>query len=452
MEKWETERRAYSYVDFRTMRTWEQVENAVQRLGSSFNKFHASAAFSALRFASAPENIEFFHELVKKTLPWIDSMPSRHLLLVLYSAIRINIPCEDFLESISKRLKSQDPPFDVTTPLITNAMFSIATARKRMSVAEHIPYPSARFFASEESTFAFLVDILKSENRAEKFNDADCVRVIAAFAQYHSVASTEREFLQQVCEILARPKFIANVNQMSAVLILTSLASLELSASKLLHNLIREILKTSSLELYQTKELVIMNYCLGVLKHWDEAFIDFSIQELQKRERLSEITEQGLANFVYGLAQQPEMRQKNKRGLVPFFREAGEPHRLKNFANLGLTTLLYTAGLLSFPNGKQTSLLEPILQELLNPIRLDGIQNQGLVMAFWGIAKVNLREKKFLDALLKECIKESRLKSYTHQGLALLVYSCGLLKYKNKTALTQIIEEAVQPSRITTLK
>ena len=397
-----------------------------------------------MRFIPQPTDKQFFHTLADKTTPMIDEMGPHHLLLIFYSAIRLDVECHAFLDLIAKRVMQMEYPFTAATSLITNALFSMALTRKRLGYSLVPVARNAWIFPSEDQFMEFLMGVIKRESRIHKFTDADCARVVYTYAQYQYLGKNDRPFLQTVCNRLAQPQWIMRLNELSSMLLLSSLSTLQLQ-HPIVDRLLHAMMRNRTLVMYQTSELVTVLYCLGVMQHWNSEAIHYVLDELLKPERMKTMQDQGLANLLYAMGRHEETKKLNReRYLLPFFREAAEKHRVERYVNVGLTGILYSVGLLEYPKGKDSAVLLPLLDELLSPERLKAASTQGVVTSLWGLAKIGFNDRPRFQKLLEECVRPDRMKSLMHHGMGLILYSCGLIQYRNREILEPYVRRVIQ--------
>ena len=442
------------FVDFRFLGSWEEVRNVVESIGTAFSAYHASAAFARLRYLPRPVDSELLHGLVEKTEPLIPSMTPHQLMTILFSVLRLEmIEGRGFLEKLAEQLMQMDVTPRATGD-VTKLMFGIGLGKRHISWSlDPIKHQHYWVFPSETKLMIYLRDILKNnEERLSQLTEVECAQVLFALSQYRRASDGEGHLLHRICDLLADHRAIKELNETYHVLVITSLAALDLRHQLLIDRVLYQNIRSGAVKTYMAQEIVTILYCLGSLRHWNRDITESLLTELLKPHHLSSLTEQGVANAIYGVARMGELKGLDKeRYILPLFTEAARPERIKRYISIGLTGILYAAGLMGFPSGQYRHRLAPFLEQLTVPTRMVAVSTHGLATALWGMGKVGLKDIRFIDPLLQESLKPGRLQGMENQGLGLLAYCCGLLRHRNQRLMEKLVTEANRPARMQSL-
>ena len=442
------------FVDFRFLGSWEEVRNVVESIGDAFSSYHAAAAFARLRYLTRPVDSQLLSCLVEMTEPLIPSMTPRQLMSIFFSVLRLEmIEGRGFLEKLAEQLMQMDVA-PSSTGDVTKLMFGIGLGKRHINWSlDIVKHQHFWVFPSEAKLMIYLTDILKNdEERLKQMTEVECAYVLFALSQFRMASDGEVHLLQRICDLLADPVAIKQLNETYHVLIITSLAALDLQHRVLIDRLLYENVRSGALKTYMAQEIVTILYCLGSLRHWNRDVTEAFLTEILKPHHLSSLTEQGMANAISGVAQMGEMKGLDKeRYILPLFIEAARPERMKRYISIGLTGILYSAGVMGYPSGQHRRRLVPFLKELVVPERMEMVSTQGLSMALWGMGKVGLKDVRYIDLLLEEILKPRRLPYIENRGLGLLAYCCGLLRHRNGRMMERILKEANRPARMQSL-
>eukprot|EP00210_Caulerpa_lentillifera_P005046 g4819.t1 len=437
------------FVDFRFLESWDTIEKLVDDLGHEFNEYHATAVFARLRFVPRPDDVTFYSKLIDKTKLMVDGISAKHLMLILYSSLRLELPCADFQQMIATRLMQISSPLKVESSLLGNVMLALGLIKKRrlQSRQDAVVFPLEAQFAKH------LVQCMERENRIDDFTEMECVRVLYMIAHMQSVLDPDPVLINTLCQKLSQPILISRLTELSNMALISSLASLRHNDHRLVDLVIKEMMKTRSLVFYRGSELAHMAFCLGTLQYWNREFFEMLFTQVLSEERRSQFTELNLINFLYSITKQKqEVRGFDKdRFIRPLLIEAGQPYRMENYLTVGITGILYNLGVIGYPGGQDSSILTPLVKELTSSSRLRGVTCQGLAMAFWGLGKVEFKDWKLLDAIADEVVKTDRLASFTDQGLSIIIYTCGALEYQNSNLMNTVLHEITKEGRLENL-
>ncbi|GMH40339.1 hypothetical protein BSKO_08243 [Bryopsis sp. KO-2023] len=180
-----------------------------------------------------------------------------------------------------------------------------------------------------------------------------------------------------------------------------------------------------------------------------EDCMDGISEEVCKPERLSQYTDQALANILYGWGVMGWKKSDKLRALCGEMLNGG---RLKNFREQELCNTIYALGLLNFD---EENVLVSLAVEAVGPHRLRKFREKELCMVVHGLSQcvqsVDASLKRLLVPVTRKLTQEikgkERMRAYNTTDLAMLVSSLGILETEDDEVISMLISRFVALSR-----
>ncbi|GMH35245.1 hypothetical protein BSKO_03113 [Bryopsis sp. KO-2023] len=389
-------RSAGGRIDFRRLKDWEEVREAVRELGDTIEPRHISHAFGALKFMTPRPQREFLEELANLAIEQVQRMPPMDLAVVIHACAKMKF---------------------VYKPLIT-------TWEKELSDAQVLEACTDM----DISTIVYSAGVLQRE----------MVWGLSGKEREGGTGFT-REFINRLAEEAVHPLRVQHYSEAMLSNTFYGMALLKFAKPEILDKILEEALLPSVLPAFTVQNLASFIYSMGVVGHRHDQALRTFLQTAV--ERIDECTEQGLSNIVYALGQ---LKFTDREAMQPLWPKITDPDRLMAFTEQDLSNIVHGLGSLGISNEE---VMGPIKTELLREGRLKEFRERGLTGMLYAFGQLKHADEIVLDAIVKE-LTGPRLRGCKPQALAVAMYSLGILKYRNMELLERLFFEVSQPQRV----
>lgn len=179
-----------------------------------------------------------------------------------------------------------------------------------------------------------------------------------------------------------------------------------------------------------------------VLFDLQDDLVETLCNELTVSHRLTDFTEQELANTVYGLGL---LRYRNTASLKALAREIMSLTHMMKFNAQEISNILYGFGLLGF---QEDRIYETISSMVLETDMLDQFTTQHIANVLYGFARVNFSNEDIMRGFHKQILQKERLDYFREQELSNIITCLSLLDSGTPKVYDALLGEVLKPEKM----